>query len=215
MRSSSLSVVVWFGFIVAACGVTPKKEVAHAALSTMSTEDRRETFEATVRVLDEKPELVDEFYVVAKQHPVTFTRFIANTARDLHEPEMAKITGEHLARHPDSLERTLVATTDAIVPRPDARSAMTRAMSARAKRTVDILTDDPDTLARILTATLEALEKKPAARTAAIAAVRKNRAQIVSLVKNDPELSKEIAEELVGGVVDKVKAKAKGDDEKK
>ena len=109
----------------------------------------------------------------------------------------------------------LVATTDAVTPVKDARKSMSKAIGERANKTVDVLTDDSDALARVLTASLEALDQKPRARTAVIAAVRKNRARIVALVKDDPELSKEIAEELVGGVVDKVKAKVNDATEKK
>lgn len=203
------------GGLLVACGVGPKKEAAHAALTSMPDDQRLQTFEATVRVLDEKPEFVDEFYAVAKKHPVTFTRFMANTTRDLHEPELAKATADLLVRHPDSLEQMLVATTDAVTPVKDARKSMSKAIGERANKTVDVLTDDSDALARVLTASLEALDQKPRARTAVIAAVRKNRARIVALVKDDPELSKEIAEELVGGVVDKVKAKVNDATEKK
>lgn len=215
MQRKTWSVGLCIGALLVACGVGPKKEAAHAALTSMPDDQRRQTFEATVRVLDEKPEFVDEFYAVAKQHPVTFGRFMANTTRDLHEPELAKTNGELLVRHPDSLEQTLIATTHAALPLKDARKALNKAMAETAPQQVDILTDDADVLARVLAASLQIIDQKPRARTAMIAAVRKNRTRIVALVKDDPELSKELAEELAGGVIDKVKAKVNEATDKK
>lgn len=185
-----------------ACGTATKQQVAETALTSMSDEARHESFEATLRVLDENPELVDELYEVARRHRPTFRRFLANASRDLHEPELATMTADLLTRHPDSLAEVLVRTTDATVRRAEARKAMSRAVASRAPETVDVLTDDAKSLSRVLTATLSALEEKPAARTAALAAVRENRGRIVAFVKNDEQLVKEMTEELIREVVD-------------
>ena len=41
------------------CTTGAKKDVAKTALDAMPADERLETFEATARVLDERPELVD------------------------------------------------------------------------------------------------------------------------------------------------------------
>lgn len=195
--------------IAVACGVGTKQEVAKTTLTSMSDSERRETFEATARVLDEHPELVDELYAVTRRHEATMRRFLANTSRDLHDPGLATATAELLAEHPDSVEQTMVRTTDAVAKNEASRHAMSRAIASRADETVDILTDDTEALSRVLTASLETLEKKPKARGAALVAVRKNRRRIVAFVKNDPALAKEMTEELLRALVEDEPALAK------
>ena len=195
--------------ISVACGVGTKQEVAKTTLTSMSDSERRETFEATARVLDEHPELVDELYAVTRRHEATMRRFLANTSRDLHDPGLATATAELLAEHPDSVEQTMVRTTDAVAKNEASRHAMSRAIASRADETVDILTDDPEALSRVLTASLETLEKKPKARGAALVAVRKNRRRIVAFVKNDPALAKDMTEELLRALVEDEPALAK------
>ncbi len=185
-----------------ACGVGTKREVAKTTLTSMSDTDRRETFEATARVLDEHPELVDELYAVTKQHDATMRRFLANAARDLREPGLSIATAEQLAAHPDSVEQTIVRATDFVAKNEPSRRAMGRAVASRADEMVDILTDDPDALSRVVTASLETLQKKPEARSAALLAVRKNRGRIVAFVKNDKTLAKEMTEELLRALVE-------------
>lgn len=192
-----------------ACGVGTKQEVAKTTLTSMSDSERRETFEATARVLDEHPELVDELYAVTKRHDATMRRFLANTSRDLRDPGLATATAELLAQHPDSVEQTMVRTTDSVAKNEASRHAMSRAIASRADETVDILTDDPDALSRVLTASLETLEKKPKARSAALVAVRKNRGRIVAFVKSDPALAKDMTEELLRALVEDKPALAK------
>lgn len=191
-------------FVGVACGAGAKQEVAETALTKMSPESRRTSFEATLRVLDENPELVDELYAVTRKHPVTMTRFTANTARDLREPELARITGELLAKNPESLEQTLVTTTDIIVhteKKDPARKAMSSAMAARAEQMVDVLTDDPQATTKMVRASLAMLEKKPQAKSAMLTAVKNNREGIVAFVKSDPGLAKDMGEELVKEVL--------------
>ncbi len=188
-----------------ACGVGGKKDAAHAAINTMSVEERRETFEATLRILDEEPELVDELYATTRRHPKTFSRIMENATRDLREEEVAKLTAQLLARHPESVEQTLVRSTDEIAKSKESRAAMRRAIEKRSDKTVDILTDDADTLARLVAVSLAILEKKPAARKAMLLAVRRNRERLVEFVKDDPPLAKDLAEQFLRGVIDDTK----------
>ncbi|MDF2697358.1 MAG: hypothetical protein K0S65_5741 [Labilithrix sp.] len=197
---SSLGFVASLGValtLTQGCSTEGKKDIARSALESMGPEERRESFEATARVLDEQPALVDELYAVVRQHRPTMFRFLTNASRDLREPWLADMTAERLVEHPDSVERTLLSATDAIAREPKARKAMNRAVAQRADKTVDILTDDPDTLARVLAASLATIERKPRARENVLAAARQERQRIIAFVKSDPELSKELTEELL------------------
>lgn len=179
------------------CSTTTKKSAAKSVLESRSPETRRDDFEATTRALDEKPELIDEFYAVARQHPITMERFLANAARDLKNPDLATLNAALLVKEPESLEEVLVTTVDAAVKEPKARLAIDRAVAKRAGKMVDILTDDPATLAKVTSTSLATLQKKPRARENVLAAVRQDRAQVVAFVKSDPELAKEMTEELL------------------
>jgi hypothetical protein len=187
-----LTLVATFG-----CSTEGKKNVVKSATESMTPEERRDTFEATARMLDEKPQLVDELYSVLHAHPATMQRFLANASRDLKEPWLASMTAELLAREPASVEQTLIASIDAIAKRPEARSAMRRAISRRASKTVDILTDDPNTLGGLLAASAKMVEEKPLARDNVLRAVQQQRRGILAFVKSDPELMKEMTEELL------------------
>lgn len=202
MRFQALIGMVVAAAIGVACGVGTKQQVAKTTLTSMSDEERLESFEATARVLDEHPELVDELYAVTKRHDATMRRFLANSTRDMREPGLATVTAELLAQHPDSVEQMMVRTTDAVAQVPESRKAMSRAIASRAEATVDILTDDPQAMSRVLTASIQTLEKKPKAKTATLVAVRSNRGRIIALVKSDKALAKEMTEELLRELVE-------------
>lgn len=88
--------------------------VQKPALDTAFANDamRAETFEATLRALDEHPEYVDELFVATLSHPVTLDRFLRATARELERDEFARFTAERLVAEPKGLKRTLVAVLD-------------------------------------------------------------------------------------------------------
>jgi hypothetical protein len=183
------------------CSTEGKKDVAKSALKSMGPDERRESFEATARMLDEEPRLVDELYAVVREHRPTMHRFLWNASRDLKEAWLADMTAELLAQHPESVEQVLISATDAIAKEPRARMAMDRAIAKRGEKTVDILTDDANTLARVLSASMAVIERKPRARDNVLSAARKERQRIIAFVKSDPELSKEMTEELLREVV--------------
>jgi hypothetical protein len=179
------------------CTASQKKSVAKAAVKTMPAEDRRETFEATARLLDENPPLTREAYDVMKKHPQTMTRLMEMAMTDLENPEDAKNMAEMMSKHPAALEQTLKAMADAAAQSPEARAAINRGIAAKAPVMVDIVTDDPQAISKSLAAGMKVLEKKPKAKANVLAGVRANRAQIIAFVKNDKELAKEMTEELL------------------
>jgi hypothetical protein len=184
------------------CSTEGKKDVAKSALASMAPEQRRDSFEATARLLDEQPELVDELYVVMRRHRPTMHRFLVNaTSQDLKEPWLADMAAEVLADHPAAIEPTFIAAMDAIAPEPEARAAMNRAVARRAEKAVDIMTDSPETMDRVLAASMVTLERKPRARENVRAAVHQQRQQIIAFAKANPELGRDLTEDLLHQVV--------------
>ena len=184
-----------------ACGVEGKKEVAKSALDTMNEKSRADTFEGTLRVLDEHPEYIDQIYELTKKHDKVMDRFVADASVDLKDKPLAELAARHLTENPESLENVLVVALPIIAKSPKARAAMNRALVRDAEVATDILTDDPATLSRVIEAALPILEKKQSARKNTLAAIHKDRAKVVAFVKQDPELTKEIGEEIVRELV--------------
>jgi hypothetical protein len=184
-----------------ACSTGGKEKVTKTALDAMSKTQRLEEFEATARVLDQHPELVDEFYAAARSHKPLLERFNANFVNDLHDRAMAETNAKYLVNRPDALEQVQITTIDYIRENPAARAALDRAMIARAEQTTEILTDSPEAVSRMLDASLDVLERKPSARRAALVAVRKNRARLLAFAKEDPGLMKDMTEEVVKELV--------------
>jgi hypothetical protein len=135
---------------VLACTVPQKRALVEKA--TEDPKQRRETFEATLRLLDGKPEYVDEFFDLARAHPATLERFIHDTALAIEDPALARMTAEQLARSPAGLRRILMETVDAAAERPEARAAMLSAMRARREKLARMLADDPDTTVALMKA---------------------------------------------------------------
>src|SRR5258706_14662262 len=100
----------WLAVLLCACGPRATQVVVGKAMGP--DKSRHDTMEGTLRVLDENPGYVDEFFQLARRHPATLDRFIADTARDLHEPELSQRTAKHLVRNPDGLRRILVDPLD-------------------------------------------------------------------------------------------------------
>jgi hypothetical protein len=129
---------------VAACSVAQKKTAVE--VTTDDAGRRREAFEATLRVLDEKPAYVDEFFELARKHPATLGRFLRNNARALDERWLAEIAAEELVRAPAGLRQVMVSTVDAAQDHPEARAALLGSMRDRAPALAGLLLSDPETL---------------------------------------------------------------------
>jgi hypothetical protein len=194
--TAGLALGVALGMSVS-CTTGAKKEAAKTALDAMPRQERLDTFEATARILDEHPELVDELYAAVRHHGPMLDRFFFDAAPDLANKPMAEIAAKHLVANPEALEQVLMTSTDLIVRVPAARAAMNRAIASRAEEVSDILSSDPATMSRVVEANLLMLEKKPQARRSAVIALRKNRQRVLALIKDDPELTKEMGEEVL------------------
>ena len=122
MRVRSIVLVAILGF---SCTTKQKTSITDHAFDDDGR--RKELMEATLRVLDEHPAYVDEFYEMAKRHHVTLDRFLADTAADLHDPALAKRVAVQLVAHPKGLHQIMISTLDAAQGN---RKAMTAILEA-------------------------------------------------------------------------------------
>jgi hypothetical protein len=169
-----------------ACGGAPSGKAVRETLDTMDPQQRRATFEATAQALDTRPELVDEFYSVARRHPKMFNRFLGNTARDLDDPQLAHATALLLVAHPASLEQMLHKTLDAVEDHEDARATVARVMEARRVVVASILTDRPSAVRASMNATLEQVQSKPAAQSELLRSMRESSNRVAAVLADDP-----------------------------
>jgi hypothetical protein len=133
-----------------ACTVPQKK--AAVAASVDDPERRRESFEATLRVLDENPEYVDEFFRLAlERHPATLGRFLRDTVRTYDDSEkLVEWSAAELVQEPPSLHRILVATLDAAAEREPARAAIARAIGDRPALAARALAEEPEVALEVM-----------------------------------------------------------------
>jgi hypothetical protein len=135
--------------LAAGCTVSQKRAAVEKA--TDDPERRREAFEATLRVLDENPEYVDEFFRLALVHRPTLERFLHDTVAELERSRwLPEATARELARDPKALQRILVETLDASRGRRPAEEALLAAMRARKEPIAGLLASDPDTMKALM-----------------------------------------------------------------
>src|SRR6266511_2688829 len=112
MERRAILLLVWC-VVSLSCGAAAKQQGIEKVLDSMSSEQRHANFQDMAQVLDQHMDWVDQFYDVARTHPALMRRFLERATVDLKDPNMAKLTGELLAKQPESLEQVLVSTVDA------------------------------------------------------------------------------------------------------
>jgi hypothetical protein len=177
------------------CGTTARQGLIDESMR--SGTQRRQSLEATLRVMDAHPEYVDEMYQATRKHPRTMERFLQSSARDLEDPALAKVTAELLVENPRSLRQVLLATVDAAAAKPDAREAIAGAVEERTAAMADIITDRPAALSGTLNDTVAAVGRKPAARKAFLGAMQKSAPRVSEIVAKDPHTLMVLTEALV------------------
>jgi hemoglobin-like flavoprotein len=170
----------------AGCTASSKATVLRPALDNESS--RREWFEATLRVLDENPEFVDEFYVVARDHPITLERFIGNAARGLREEELAEMTARHLAKNPEALRQILVQTLQEAASSRTARDAIARASQQERKIATRISVENPAMVRQSMIDTLDAAQRSPPVSRAIQQAMTQRIDVAADVMTDDPAL---------------------------
>lgn len=185
MKTWNVMLVVAFA---GGCSASSQKPAVAQALR--NDELRAESFEATLRVLDEHPEYVDELFRATLRHPRTLNRFIANTASNLHDDELARLTAWHLTRHPESLRQTMIASLDESSDQPAALDAVARAMTARPQVSAMAITQREQALRTTMAALVDEVMKNAPARAAFLAAIQENSPEMAELIANNPEVLK-------------------------
>lgn len=127
------------------CATSSKAKLLDVAFD--KPERRHELFEANLRVLDDNPEYVDEFFALARHHPKTLGRFAENQSRALDDDKLAAMTARHLVAHPASLRTVMQQSMDAASGNAAAKKAISEAIDSRAETAADIMVDDPTALA--------------------------------------------------------------------
>lgn len=94
---------------------------------------RAELFEATLRMLDEHPDYVDELTRLTLRHPKTLQRQFEATARYLADDDVARLHARALVANPRGLERLTIETFDAAEDNPSAQRAIVDAVQQRSE----------------------------------------------------------------------------------
>jgi hypothetical protein len=168
------------------CTSAQKKPLVSAALS--EDETRRESFEATVRELDENPAYVDEFFRITLHHPKTLDRLLYNTATHLHQRPLADRAAHQLVKAPDGLKMTLIATLDASRGEQAALDATSAAIEERPGITADALVQRERAVRRTVRALIEETQHNASARRAFLAALEENRHGVAALLASNPDV---------------------------
>lgn len=184
------------------CSVATKQKIMEPALR--DAERRHETFEATLRILDEHPKYVDEFYVLAQKHPKTMERFVVDTTKNLKDPRLAHMTGQHLAENPPSLRQVMIATLDASSGKPEAEQAVADAIIERPDQAATAIASRPEAVRVSTRALLVQVGKNGGARSAFLAAMTENREMLAQLLVNNPKTAKALAGSTIKAEAKKV-----------
>jgi hypothetical protein len=198
-----LLALLLFGAVGCSTGV--KTRVMRTALD--DRESRQEWLDATLRVLDENPEYVDEFYAQARSHRGTLDRFIENAARDLDQEWLATLTARHLANNPESLRRVLIAALDEARDDRAVRDAVAQAIAERQQTSQQITLENPELIQKSLAQTLEAARDDEPVRRAILSTLGENVELSAELISQDPELVYATLRATVGAVLARPEAR--------
>jgi len=168
------------------CSAGAQKPAIASALE--SREMRSESFEATLRVLDENPEYVDELFAAVLRHPATLDRFLHNTGRELERDEFARFTGKRLVAHPVGLKRVLIATLDDASDDPKALRAISEAMTERAHLSALVVVQSDASLRANLRALMKEVLKNPEARRSFLAGLSENSDALAEVIVPNPQV---------------------------
>lgn len=174
------------GVVLLGCSAGAQKPALDAALA--NDEMRAETFEATLRALDENPAYVDELFAASLRHRITLDRFLRATARELARDEFARFTAERLAAEPAGLKQVLIATLDEASGDAAALKAASEAMAARPQVSAIIVVQSDASIRGNLHALLQETLKNPAARRSFLVAVSENADAMAALIAPNPQV---------------------------
>jgi hypothetical protein len=149
---------------------------------------RKAALEATLRVLDENPQYVDELFQLTLQHPRTLDRFLKNTAKGLEQDELARRTAARLVEEPGGLQRILIATLDEASDQPVALAAVSRAINERPQIAAMALLQVEPTVHATLRAIVGEVQKNAAARREFLVSLQENSSSLAALIVSDSKV---------------------------
>jgi hypothetical protein len=169
------------------CSAGAQKPAVESALRGAKL--RHETFEATLRALDDHPEYVPEFLELAMHHETTLDAFLEDTARRLEADPLARRTAVHLANHPKAIEQVLISTLDAISDKPAGEDAAAQAMASRPQLAAIVISQREDALKSTLHALVVEVLKNSRARGWFLQGMAENSGELASMIANDSEVA--------------------------
>jgi hypothetical protein len=186
MRKRALLLLSVLSLSGASCSAGAQKPAISGALESESM--RRESFEATLRILDEHPEYVDEFFAAARRHPRTLDRFMKNAASELERDQFARLVAKRLTESPRGLRQVLIATLDEASDEPAALQAISQAMVERPQLAAIVVVQSDASLRRTLRALLLEVLKNPEARRSFLAGLAENSDSLAQVIAPNPDV---------------------------
>ena len=166
----------FLGLAAATLACHPSVAVQKSAIGAAASneDERHKLFEATLQMLDEHPEYVDELFAQLRRHPASRDQFLLLAPRGGKDPKLAQLIAGELVKTPEAVTTISTALIDDVYTRPEAEAAFLAAVRARKQEMSEMLVRDPKSLAEL---------------TAAIAAAapREVGAAIREKVKGEPE----------------------------
>lgn len=186
------------------CSAGAQKPAIATALD--DRERRQEAFEATLRVLDEHPEYVDDLFRATLRHPATLDRFMQNTAKELERDEFARFTAKRLVADPEGLKRVFIAVLDEASDDPAALKAISEVMAERPQLAAIVVVQSDASLRRTLHALLAEVLKNPEARRSFVAALHENSDALAHIITPNSQLMAALLKAFIRAGVGKGKA---------
>jgi hypothetical protein len=167
---------------------TPAQQRPVVATALDDDDARATSFEATLKVLDEHPEYVDELFAHSRHHPKTLDRLLYNSAQHLHEEELAARAAYQLTRAPAGLKMTLMKSLEEMQDQPAALEAGAAAIEERPREAAHMLVQRELGIRRTVHALVLEIQQKPAAAAAFRQALGENSDAVSLVITKDPEL---------------------------
>jgi hypothetical protein len=172
--------------LLVGCSAGTQKPTIETAWS--NDKIRHESFEATLRILDQHPEYVHQFLGQALEHPKALDDFLEDTSLRLEDDALARRTAIHLAAHPKALRLVLVATLDRISNQPSGENAAAQAMADRPQLAAIVISQREDALRPTLHELVLEVQKNARARTWFLRGMAENSDALTALLASDPDV---------------------------
>jgi hypothetical protein len=186
---------VALSWALAGCSAGAQKPAIETVMK--NDKQRAESLEATLRVMDQHPEYVDELFVLALRHPATLDRFLENHARALTQDELARMTAKHLVAHPPGLKQVMIKNLDEVSDDPPAMRAVAEAMLERPQVSAMVITQEPEAVKALVTALIAEVLKNDKARGAFVVAMQENREPLARIAAENPQVLTALMKALV------------------